>query len=62
MIAFFTLCLVFWLGFTMALFISELALVGGALNAAKVGVLAGSAVAAVVGMAILVTVLRPKDG
>ena len=41
---------------------SELALVGEALNAAKVGLLAGSAVAAMVGMAILVTVLRPNDG
>jgi NhaA family Na+:H+ antiporter len=50
------------IGFTMALFISELALDGAALNAAKVGVLAGSAVAAAIGVSILVAVLRPKEG
>ncbi len=49
------------IGFTMALFISELALDGAALNAAKVGVLAGSAVAAIIGVTILIAVLRPKD-
>jgi NhaA family Na+:H+ antiporter len=49
------------IGFTMALFISELALDGAALNAAKVGVLAGSAVAAIVGVTILIAVLRQKD-
>jgi NhaA family Na+:H+ antiporter len=46
------------IGFTMALFIADLALDGAALNAAKVGVLGASAVAAVVGMATLVMVLR----
>ena len=50
------------IGFTMALFIGELALDGAALNAAKVGILAGSAVAAIVGVTILIAVLRPKDG
>jgi NhaA family Na+:H+ antiporter len=49
------------IGFTMALFIAGLALDGAALNAAKVGILAGSAVAAVVGMGILIAVLRPKE-
>ncbi len=46
------------IGFTMALFIADLALEGPALNAAKVGVLGASAVAAVLGMAALVAVLR----
>jgi NhaA family Na+:H+ antiporter len=50
------------IGFTMALFIAGLALDGAALNAAKVGILAGSLVAAIAGMGILITVLRPKDG
>jgi len=50
------------IGFTMALFIGELALEGAALNAAKVGILAGSAVAAIVGVTILIATLRPKDG
>ena len=50
------------IGFTMALFIGELALEGAALNAAKVGILVGSAVAAIVGVTILLAVLRPKDG
>jgi NhaA family Na+:H+ antiporter len=49
------------IGFTMALFIAGLALDGAALNAAKVGILAGSAVAAIVGIGILVAFLRPKD-
>jgi Na+/H+ antiporter NhaA len=46
----------------MALFIGELALEAPALNAAKVGILAGSAVAAILGVATLIAVLRPKDG
>ncbi len=50
------------IGFTMALFIGDLALDGPALNAAKVGILAGSAVAAIVGVTILIAVLRPEDG
>ena len=50
------------IGFTMALFIARLALDGAALNAAKVGILAGSALAAIVGVAILIAILRPKDG
>jgi NhaA family Na+:H+ antiporter len=41
------------IGFTMSLFIAELALAAGALAAAKVGILAGSAVAAAVGMGVL---------
>ncbi len=49
------------IGFTMALFISGLALTGPILNAAKVGVLGGSAIAAVLGVGILVAVLpKPK--
>jgi NhaA family Na+:H+ antiporter len=50
------------IGFTMALFIAGLALDGAALNAAKVGILAGSAMAAVAGMGVLIALLRPKDG
>jgi NhaA family Na+:H+ antiporter len=48
------------IGFTMALFISSLALDGAQLDVAKVGVLAASAVAAAIGMALLVVSLpRP---
>ncbi len=47
------------IGFTMALFIAGLALEGEILDAAKVGVLGASAVAAVIGMSILSYVL-PK--
>ena len=49
------------IGFTMALFISGLALSGEHLDVAKVGILAASAVAAVLGMGALV-VLLPKAG
>jgi NhaA family Na+:H+ antiporter len=45
------------IGFTMSLFIAALALSGGLLDAAKIGVLAGSAVSAIVGMALLVLFL-----
>lgn len=45
------------IGFTMALFIAGLALDGTALEAAKVGVLAGSAVAAAIGLLVLGRVL-----
>lgn len=48
------------IGFTMALFIAGLALDGPVLDAAKVGILAGSALAAVAGMAALVALLRPE--
>jgi len=41
------------IGFTMALFIAGLALDGASLDAAKVGILAASAVAAVLGMVVL---------
>ncbi len=47
------------IGFTMALFISNLALEGPLLDAAKVGVLAGSILGAVIGMSVLI-VLLPK--
>jgi Na+:H+ antiporter, NhaA family len=47
------------IGFTMALFIAGLALDGAHLTAAKVGILGGSALAAVAGMTILLTAL-PK--
>jgi NhaA family Na+:H+ antiporter len=46
------------IGFTMALFISGLALSGPLLDAAKVGILAGSAVAAAVGFLILLATLK----
>ena len=47
------------IGFTMALFIAGLALDGAPLNAAKVGVLGASALAAIVGMLVLLRTL-PK--
>ena len=47
------------IGFTMALFIAGLALDGELLDAAKVGILGGSAISAVLGMGLLVAVL-PK--
>jgi len=47
------------IGFTMALFISSLAISGDILDAAKVGVMAGSALSAVVGV-ILLIVFLPK--
>jgi len=46
------------IGFTMALFIAELALPGVALNAAKVGIIGASVVAAAGGMSILVWRLK----
>lgn len=49
------------IGFTMALFIAGLAIQGPLLDAAKVGILAGSAVAATIGMALLATA-RGRDG
>ena len=49
------------IGFTMALFIAELAKLGSELAAAKVGILTGSAIAAIVGMLLLIAVL-PKPG
>jgi NhaA family Na+:H+ antiporter len=48
------------IGFTMALFIAGLALEGEILDAAKVGVLGASAVAAAIGMAIL-NYMLPKS-
>ncbi len=49
------------IGFTMSLFISGLALEGELLDAAKVGVLGGSAVAAVLGMSLLLTLKKKVD-
>ncbi|UCF21558.1 MAG: Na+/H+ antiporter NhaA [Gemmatimonadota bacterium] len=49
------------IGFTMALFIADLALVGDTLESAKIGILGASAVAAFIGMALLSRVL-PKTG
>lgn len=48
------------IGFTMALFIAGLALSEALLDTAKFGVLAGSALAAIVGMTLL-TILLPKE-
>ncbi len=48
------------IGFTMALFIAELALGEDLLREAKVGVLAGSVISAVVGMAILASAPKPS--
>ena len=45
------------IGFTMALFIAGLALEGALLDAAKLGILAGSAVSAALGMALLFRLL-----
>jgi NhaA family Na+:H+ antiporter len=47
------------IGFTMALFVAELALPGPLLDTAKVGIIFGSAVAAVIGMSVLVVTLKP---
>jgi NhaA family Na+:H+ antiporter len=47
------------IGFTMAMFIASLALAGDLLDAAKVGILVGSLLSAVVGVVLLVLVL-PK--
>ena len=48
------------IGFTMALFIAGLALEGVLLNAAKVGILSGSALSAVIGTLLLFWLLpRP---
>jgi NhaA family Na+:H+ antiporter len=49
------------IGFTMALFISELALAGDMLDAAKVGVLGASAIAAGVGLSLLSWLLPRRD-
>jgi Na+/H+ antiporter NhaA len=49
----------------VALFIAELALAGPALDVAKIGILGASAVAAVLGLGLLVAVLprrSPADG
>jgi NhaA family Na+:H+ antiporter len=48
------------IGFTMALFIAGLALAGPDLDRAKVGVLVGSSLAAVAGMALLGRLPRPS--
>ena len=45
------------IGFTMSIFIAGLALDGAVLDVAKVGVLAGSVIAAVAGMAVLLVIL-----
>jgi len=50
------------IGFTMALFISSLALDGSSLDAAKVGVLIGSFLSAVLGMLLLVKLLPAGKG
>jgi NhaA family Na+:H+ antiporter len=49
------------IGFTMALFIAELALEGDLLDVAKLGVVVGSVVSAVLGMSMLLSFL-PKRG
>ena len=50
------------IGFTMALFISELALEGEGLETAKVGVLIGSAICAVLGVGLLIKILPQPVG
>jgi NhaA family Na+:H+ antiporter len=50
------------IGFTMALFVAGLALEGPALEAAKVGILGASALAAAIGMAVLARVLPVPSG
>ena len=47
------------IGFTMALFIAGLALDDALLDSAKVGILMGSLVSALVGMGLLAIVLKP---
>ena len=49
------------IGFTMALFIASLALKGELLNAAKIGVLSGSALSAILGMTLLILLLPKKN-
>ena len=48
------------IGFTMALFIADLALDGPLLDYAKTGILAGSAVAAIIGSALLLMFLARR--
>ena len=48
------------IGFTMALFIAELALPDDGLDTAKVGVLVGSAISAVLGVGLLIWTLPKK--
>jgi NhaA family Na+:H+ antiporter len=48
------------IGFTMAIFISGLALQGAMLGAAKVGILAGSVLSAAIGMVLLIVLLPKK--
>ena len=50
------------IGFTMALFIAGLALEAEVLDVAKVGILSGSLLSAVVGMAGLLLLLRKREG
>lgn len=50
------------IGFTVALFIANLALAGDLLDAAKVGILSGSAVSAVIGCILLLAVLPRSSG
>ena len=50
------------IGFTMSLFIAGLALEGSSLDAAKIGILGGSAVSAIVGLTVLVTIKPQANG
>ncbi len=45
------------IGFTMALFIASLALEGGLLDQAKVGIIGGSVISAIIGMTLLIVTL-----
>ncbi len=49
------------IGFTMALFIGGPALSGDLLDASKIGIIAGSALSAIVGVTMLVLSLPPKS-
>ncbi len=50
------------IGFTMSLFIASLALEGGLLDSAKIGILGGSAVSAAVGLGVLILWSPPQPG
>ena len=50
------------IGFTVSLFVADLALTGAALDAGKIGILAGSAVSGLLGVAVIATAPRRAGG